>query len=74
MYRKWCGAPGQGGWVEKCLEVREKVLEQERRAEKGPEAHYMLFKWDETALVVSRHRSKDSLYVADEVRSQSWTS
>ena len=43
MYRKWCGAPGQGGWVEKCLEVREKVLEQERRAEKGPEAHCLRF-------------------------------
>jgi hypothetical protein len=36
MYRKWCRAPGQGGWVEKCPEVGEKVLGQ-RGEQKGPE-------------------------------------
>ena len=42
MYRKWCRAPGQGGWVEKCPEVREKVLGQ-RGEQKGPEPPLMLF-------------------------------
>ena len=34
---------GTGGWVEKCPEESAKVLEQVRRAEKGPEVPYMLF-------------------------------